>query len=329
MLSMARATKSGQPRGVHRALRAGQRANAPDPSPLFHKTRLCKFFEVGACSKGEHCRFAHGSRDLAQNPDFTKTQYCPSVLAGAVCETGRACTFAHSKAELRPRVDSAGRHGEAPRGTPAAAAAAIAVPQAGAKSSEAPAAVPPGPAPPWQDPPPSSRAPEWGAQEAPPEAAAKGSPGALGAVLRCGGELLHAAGGLLDGEGSALSRQTTADGWASSAGPPSRQTTAQGGGGPSGGAGAPLDESCAAWSRRTKSPERSQAQQQQWRQGPGGVAWKSEDASAGVPWPRFGSEADADLAVEIRNTFVTLPDDEESARPLRRTQSLPALLRDR
>lgn len=92
------------------SLRAGpgsecdQEVTLAAANPLFVKTKLCKFFAVGACSRGDECRFAHGRCDQVALPDFTKTQLCPSVLFYGVCEAPD-CKFAHSKAELRPRVD--------------------------------------------------------------------------------------------------------------------------------------------------------------------------------------------------------------------------------
>ncbi|CAK0819966.1 unnamed protein product [Prorocentrum cordatum] len=84
-----------------------------DPNPLFLKTKLCKFFAVGACSKGSGCKFAHGAGELSELPDFTKTQLCSSFLFFRAC-TAPGCAFAHSPRELRPRA--AGRTEVLPAG---------------------------------------------------------------------------------------------------------------------------------------------------------------------------------------------------------------------
>ena len=70
---------------------------------LAHKrTRLCKFFAVGACTRGESCAFAHGSDQLRQQPDFSKTRLCADFVELGRCTLGRKCKFAHGKRELRP-----------------------------------------------------------------------------------------------------------------------------------------------------------------------------------------------------------------------------------
>ena len=66
------------------------------------KTRLCKFFAVGACTRGSSCAFAHGSDQLRDQPDFSKTRLCADFVEMGRCVAGQACKFAHSKSELRP-----------------------------------------------------------------------------------------------------------------------------------------------------------------------------------------------------------------------------------
>ena len=41
---------------------------------LVPRTRLCKFFAIGACAKGSACTFAHGMGHLREQPDFSKTR---------------------------------------------------------------------------------------------------------------------------------------------------------------------------------------------------------------------------------------------------------------
>lgn len=67
---------------------------------LCYKTRMCKFFAVGACNRGDQCTFAHKSEDLCPVPDLTRTQVCPALINTGYCED-ETCTFAHDALELR------------------------------------------------------------------------------------------------------------------------------------------------------------------------------------------------------------------------------------
>lgn len=66
------------------------------------KTQICKFYELGQCTRGERCTFAHGSEQLRQAPDFSKTRLCADFIEHGTCHLGRKCSFAHGKRELRP-----------------------------------------------------------------------------------------------------------------------------------------------------------------------------------------------------------------------------------
>ena len=66
------------------------------------KTQLCKFFAVGACQRGSSCAFAHGTAQLRQQPDFSKTRLCADFMELGRCAQGRDCKFAHGRRELRP-----------------------------------------------------------------------------------------------------------------------------------------------------------------------------------------------------------------------------------
>lgn len=68
----------------------------------FSKTKMCKFFRVGKCTKGSGCQFAHQQSDLRKQPDLRCTKICQSFVDTGVCTDPR-CTFAHSKEELRSR----------------------------------------------------------------------------------------------------------------------------------------------------------------------------------------------------------------------------------
>mmetsp|Transcript_37096 Transcript_37096/g.58592 ORF Transcript_37096/g.58592 Transcript_37096/m.58592 type:complete len:271 (+) Transcript_37096:76-888(+) len=66
------------------------------------KTQICKFYELGQCTRGDRCTFAHGSEQLRQAPDFSKTRLCADFIEHGTCHFGRKCSFAHGKRELRP-----------------------------------------------------------------------------------------------------------------------------------------------------------------------------------------------------------------------------------
>lgn len=68
---------------------------------LFKGTKLCKFYLAGVCTRGEDCKFAHGTRDLQVMPDFVKTRLCEAFMMSGSCPDGTSCKFAHGKHELR------------------------------------------------------------------------------------------------------------------------------------------------------------------------------------------------------------------------------------
>mmetsp|Transcript_69933 Transcript_69933/g.169258 ORF Transcript_69933/g.169258 Transcript_69933/m.169258 type:complete len:432 (+) Transcript_69933:112-1407(+) len=89
---------------------------------IFHKTRLCRFYDSGRCRRGRACRFAHGRQELRTRPDLQCTKLCPNVLRGERCPFGRHCMYAHSLGQLRELSWQPADQGE-----PAAAAARPAV----------------------------------------------------------------------------------------------------------------------------------------------------------------------------------------------------------
>lgn len=77
--------------------------------PDSYKTVMCKgWLEMGGCSFGENCRFAHGEEELrptkipVDNPKY-KTKLCDKYTKTGVCPYGDRCLFIHPKA-----VDSSG-----------------------------------------------------------------------------------------------------------------------------------------------------------------------------------------------------------------------------
>jgi len=77
---------------------------------MLDKTKLCKFFPLGRCRRGQACSFAHGAHQLRAKPDLFKTQMCLDLLATGVCDFGENCKYAHGEAELRGAVSAAQIH---------------------------------------------------------------------------------------------------------------------------------------------------------------------------------------------------------------------------
>ena len=80
------------------------------------KTRLCKFFAAGSCTRGNSCASAHGSCQLRDKRHFSKTRLCADFLEHGWCMRGEACSFAHGQQELRLRPDLAAKPGRPAKG---------------------------------------------------------------------------------------------------------------------------------------------------------------------------------------------------------------------
>lgn len=63
------------------------------------KTKLCQFHMRSTCREGASCRFAHGTKELVQQPDLSKTSMCADFLDGKC--TNPHCKYAHSLAEIK------------------------------------------------------------------------------------------------------------------------------------------------------------------------------------------------------------------------------------
>ena len=61
---------------------------------MHKKTRLCKFFAAGSCTRGNSCASAHGSCQLRDKPNLSKTRLCADFLEHGRCMRGEACSFA-------------------------------------------------------------------------------------------------------------------------------------------------------------------------------------------------------------------------------------------
>lgn len=88
---------------------------------FYRRTKMCKFYLAGGCSRGESCLFAHGQLDLRVLPDFSKTRFCPEMQKSGQCQDGIYCKFAHSKQELRARCAARARQTAAEAMSPSSA----------------------------------------------------------------------------------------------------------------------------------------------------------------------------------------------------------------
>jgi len=67
----------------------------------FYKTKMCKFYKTGACTRGSECVYAHSMCELEGPPDLHKTELCSQFTFAGFCDKGDACRFAHGAKELR------------------------------------------------------------------------------------------------------------------------------------------------------------------------------------------------------------------------------------
>ena len=67
------------------------------------KWKLCKFWQRGACDKGENCCYAHGEEEINQLCRFTewqKTQMCDFYKKKKPCPNREFCQLAHGYREI-------------------------------------------------------------------------------------------------------------------------------------------------------------------------------------------------------------------------------------
>eukprot|EP00930_Biecheleria_cincta_P096542 TRINITY_DN88372_c0_g1_i1.p1 TRINITY_DN88372_c0_g1~~TRINITY_DN88372_c0_g1_i1.p1 ORF type:complete len:194 (-),score=26.60 TRINITY_DN88372_c0_g1_i1:362-943(-) len=87
----------------------GQETSEMGQEPLrfprsLRNTKLCKYYQKGACTRGNSCTFAHSVEQLHSRPDFIKTSYCNMFLVQGWCSWGTNCKFAHGEQELRSKM---------------------------------------------------------------------------------------------------------------------------------------------------------------------------------------------------------------------------------
>lgn len=82
------------------AVEEDESANNPFQEQI-KKTRFCRYFTSGKCTRGNDCGFAHSTRELRKAPDLTKTSFCKLYKKGECTKSKEECPFAHGVHELR------------------------------------------------------------------------------------------------------------------------------------------------------------------------------------------------------------------------------------
>lgn len=65
----------------------------------FAKTRLCKFFLEGKCTRGKKCTFAHGDEDKEEQSQPLCLKLCKTLIATGRCKNPN-CRYAHGKEDI-------------------------------------------------------------------------------------------------------------------------------------------------------------------------------------------------------------------------------------
>eukprot|EP00928_Gymnodinium_smaydae_P002356 TRINITY_DN10835_c0_g1_i3.p1 TRINITY_DN10835_c0_g1~~TRINITY_DN10835_c0_g1_i3.p1 ORF type:complete len:218 (+),score=24.52 TRINITY_DN10835_c0_g1_i3:101-754(+) len=80
-------------------------------SEIFLKTRKCRYFGMGKCTRGHTCKFAHTSAELRPRMNLTCTKFCPTLLQTGSCADA-GCYYAHRRDEVRGRRNKLRRNSE-------------------------------------------------------------------------------------------------------------------------------------------------------------------------------------------------------------------------
>jgi len=67
---------------------------------MCQKTKHCRFYARGMCTRGAACSFAHGEDEIQPVPDLSRTKPCPILMNTGIC-TEPNCAFAHEQDEIR------------------------------------------------------------------------------------------------------------------------------------------------------------------------------------------------------------------------------------
>lgn len=80
--------------------RRGEEDPRRQRTQVFERTKMCKFFILNCCSRGDSCHFAHDKTDLQALPNLYRTKLCKTLINTGSC-TDPECRYAHTKEELR------------------------------------------------------------------------------------------------------------------------------------------------------------------------------------------------------------------------------------
>eukprot|EP00928_Gymnodinium_smaydae_P067901 TRINITY_DN5090_c3_g1_i1.p1 TRINITY_DN5090_c3_g1~~TRINITY_DN5090_c3_g1_i1.p1 ORF type:complete len:246 (-),score=17.28 TRINITY_DN5090_c3_g1_i1:272-946(-) len=78
-------------------------SNPREVSEIFRRTRKCRFYGMGKCTRGSACNFAHATEELRPRLNLTCTKMCPSLVKTGSCTVG-GCTYAHRVEDRRRRT---------------------------------------------------------------------------------------------------------------------------------------------------------------------------------------------------------------------------------
>lgn len=76
------------------------------------RSRTCHFYQMGRCTKGDKCGFAH-----VKDPDFKQSERrppCHAVARGRPCPRGETCTYSHDAAEVAQKDCDRSSQGNGP-----------------------------------------------------------------------------------------------------------------------------------------------------------------------------------------------------------------------
>lgn len=65
------------------------------------KTKRCRFWMEGRCTRGDSCTYAHTDVELRSPPDLTKTKICSRWKRNACDKSPEQCAYAHGADDLR------------------------------------------------------------------------------------------------------------------------------------------------------------------------------------------------------------------------------------
>lgn len=106
-LQTAQSSKFNKPDSTHNSVHSEDNVvqQPQQDHHIFHKTKICSYFQKGFCKNDKDCKFAHGAEELQVFPKtkLYKTELCKYYESTGKCNYEAECKFAHGKQELRCR----------------------------------------------------------------------------------------------------------------------------------------------------------------------------------------------------------------------------------